>query len=151
MVHNGIEYGCMAAYAEGFNILRRANVGRRDASVDAESTPLEHPERYAFDVDLAAVAEVWRRGSVIRSWLLDLAAGALADSPDLSAYEGRVSDSGEGRWTALAAIEAGAPAPVLAAALFSRFASRGHEDFAHKLLSALRHGFGGHAERPAGS
>jgi 6-phosphogluconate dehydrogenase len=147
MVHNGIEYGLMAAYAEGLNVLRHANAGATTRAVDAETTPLRDPDLYRYELDLAAIAEVWRRGSVVQSWLLDLTAQALHESPDLDAYEGRVSDSGEGRWTVLAAIEASAPAPVLAAALFDRFSSRGEGDFAHKALSAMRHGFGGHLEK----
>lgn len=150
MVHNGIEYGLMAAYAEGLNILQHANVGKRDHAIDAETTPLRTPEHYQYDFDLADVAEVWRRGSVVASWLLDLTASALAKDAQLEKFSGRVSDSGEGRWTALAAIEEGAPAPVLAAALFQRFASRGEDAFAAKLLSAMRFEFGGHEERPAG-
>jgi 6-phosphogluconate dehydrogenase len=147
MVHNGIEYGLMAAYAEGLNVLRHANVGKRDgAAADAETAPLRDPRYYQYDLDLAAVAEVWRRGSVVASWLLDLAAAALAKSPDLQEFTGRVSDSGEGRWTVLAAVEAGVPAEVLSAALYERFSSRGQADFADQLLSALRSEFGGHAE-----
>jgi 6-phosphogluconate dehydrogenase len=148
MVHNGIEYGLMAAYAEGLNILHHANVGRREHGADAETTPLRHPEHYRYDFDLADIAELWRRGSVVASWLLDLTASALAKQPRLSGFSGRVSDSGEGRWTALAAIEEGAPAPVLTAALFQRFASRGEDDFANKVLSAMRFEFGGHHEKP---
>ncbi len=150
MVHNGIEYGLMAAYAEGLNILRNANAGKAQREVDAETAPLENPEYYQYDLDLPEVAEVWRRGSVIGSWLLDLTALALAESPELSDYAGRVSDSGEGRWTSIAAIEEGVPAPVLSSALYSRFASRGLDDFADKVLSAMRKQFGGHAEKPAG-
>jgi len=146
MVHNGIEYGLMAAYAEGLNILHHANAGSRPRSVDAETTPLRHPEHYAFDLNLADIAEVWRRGSVISSWLLDLAAIALAESPELAKFAGRVSDSGEGRWTIAAAIDEAVPAPVLSAALYERFGSRGEADFADKLLSALRYEFGGHLE-----
>jgi 6-phosphogluconate dehydrogenase len=149
MVHNGIEYGIMAAYAEGLNILKNGNIGKAKQEVDAETTPLEHPEYYQYDIDLPDVAEVWRRGSVIGSWLLDLTAQALQESPDLSDYAGRVSDSGEGRWTSIAAIEEGVPAPVLSMALYSRFASRGLDDYADKVLSAMRKGFGGHAEKPA--
>jgi 6-phosphogluconate dehydrogenase len=149
MVHNGIEYGIMAAYAEGLNILKNGNIGNAKQEVDAETTPLEHPEYYQYDIDLPDVAEVWRRGSVIGSWLLDLTAQALQESPDLSEYTGRVSDSGEGRWTSIAAIEEGVPAPVLTMALYSRFASRGLDDYADKVLSAMRKGFGGHAEKPA--
>ncbi|HZD64509.1 MAG TPA: decarboxylating 6-phosphogluconate dehydrogenase [Acidimicrobiales bacterium] len=150
MVHNGIEYGMMAALAEGLNILAQADAGSRQQEGDAEVAPLEQPEYYRYDIDTAAVAEVWRRGSVIQSWLLDLTAAALADSPELSGYEGRVSDSGEGRWTSIAAIDEGVPAPVLTAALYSRFASRDLDAFANKVLSAMRRGFGGHEERPAG-
>ena len=147
MVHNGIEYGIMAAYAEGMNILKHANVGKQTHAVDAETTPLRSPEHYQYDLNLADVAEVWRRGSVVASWLLDLTAIALAKQPDLANFSGRVSDSGEGRWTITAAIEEGAPAPVLSAALFERFTSRGEADFANKLLSAMRFEFGGHIER----
>jgi 6-phosphogluconate dehydrogenase len=147
MVHNGIEYGIMEAYAEGLNILRHANVGKRAQTADAETTPLRNPEHYQYDLNLADVAEVWRRGSVIASWLLDLTANALFGQQDLSKFSGHVSDSGEGRWTITAAIEEGAPAPVLSAALYQRFASRGEEDFADKLLSAMRFGFGGHVEK----
>jgi 6-phosphogluconate dehydrogenase len=149
MVHNGIEYALMAAYAEGFNILAHANVGTRAQSVDAETAPLRHPEHYQYDLPLPDVAEVWRRGSVIGSWLLDLTARALAEHPDLKQFSGRVSDSGEGRWTASAAIESSTPAPVLTAALFQRFSSRGEDDFPDRLLSAMRYQFGGHLERPA--
>ncbi len=151
MVHNGVEYGIMAAYAEGFNILRHADVGRRGRTIDAETTPLRNPEHYQYELNLPDVAEVWRRGSVVASWLLDLAAIALLEQPDLKGFSGRVSDSGEGRWTITAAIEEGAPAPVLSSALFQRFSSRGEEDFANKILSAMRYQFGGHVERPAGS
>jgi 6-phosphogluconate dehydrogenase len=151
MVHNGIEYGIMAAYAEGLNILHHANAGKQSRAIDAETTPLRHPERYEYDLNLADIAEVWRRGSVIASWLLDLAAEALLDNPDLAKYTGRVSDSGEGRWTALAAIEESVPTPVLSTALYDRFSSRGEADFADKLLSALRYGFGGHVEKAAAS
>jgi 6-phosphogluconate dehydrogenase len=147
MVHNGIEYGLMAAYAEGLNILRNANAGEVERAADAETAPLEHPEYYRYDVDIAEVAEVWRRGSVVGSWLLDLTAAALRESPHLSDYAGRVSDSGEGRWTSIAAIEEGVPAPVLSAALYSRFASRELDDFANKVLSAMRKQFGGHEEK----
>jgi 6-phosphogluconate dehydrogenase len=150
MVHNGIEYGVMAAYAEGLNILRNANAGGAQREADAETAPLEHPEYYRYDIDTAAVAEVWRRGSVIASWLLDLTAEALHESPDLQDFSGRVSDSGEGRWTAIAAIEEGVPAPVLSTALFSRFESRDLDHFANQVLSAMRKQFGGHAEKPAG-
>jgi len=149
MVHNGIEYGIMAAYAEGLNVLKNANAGKVTREADAETAPLDHPEYYQYDLDLPEVAEVWRRGSVIGSWLLDLTAQALQESPDLSEYTGRVSDSGEGRWTSIAAIEEGVPAPVLTMALYSRFASRGLDDYADKVLSAMRKGFGGHAEKPA--
>jgi 6-phosphogluconate dehydrogenase len=148
MVHNGIEYGLMAAYAEGLNLLRHAGVGRLRQSPDAETAPLREPERYAYDFDLAAITEVWRHGSVVSSWLLDLTAAALAEDPALARFSGRVSDSGEGRWTAQAAIEAGVPAPVLTAALFERFASRGEADYADRVLSAMRGAFGGHREKP---
>jgi 6-phosphogluconate dehydrogenase len=150
MVHNGIEYGLMAAYGEGLNILKHANVGKQDRPQDAETAPLRNPERYQYDFNLADVTEVWRRGSVVASWLLDLLAAALVEQPDLAKYSGRVSDSGEGRWTIMAAIEESAPAPVLSSALYQRFTSRGEEDFADKVLSAMRHQFGGHVERPAG-
>lgn len=150
MVHNGIEYAIMGAYAEGLNILAHADAGLATQSADAETTPLEHPERYSYRFDLPEVAEVWRRGSVISSWLLDLTAAALTQSPDLAEFSGRVSDSGEGRWTMLAAIEEGVPATGLAAALFDRFSSRGHADFADRLLSAMRFQFGGHLEKPSG-
>jgi len=149
MVHNGIEYGLMAALAEGLNVLHHADAGALAREADAETAPLEHPERYRFDIDVAEVTEVWRRGSVVSSWLLDLAAAALHDSPSLEGFTGRVSDSGEGRWTSVAAIEEGVPAPVLSAALFARFASRGEADFANRVLSAMRKEFGGHAEKPA--
>ncbi len=148
MVHNGIEYGLMAAYAEGFNILRHANAGKTRQSVDAETTPLRRPELYQYDLNLTDVAEVWRRGSVIASWLLDLTAAALLREPDLAEFHGRVSDSGEGRWTVMAAIEESAPAPVISSALYDRFSSRGEADFADKLLSAMRSEFGGHVEKP---
>jgi 6-phosphogluconate dehydrogenase len=150
MVHNGIEYGLMGAYAEGMNILRNANVGNRQQTVesDAETTPLRHPEYYRYDLDLPEIAELWRRGSVIGSWLLDLTAGALQNDPALENYAGRVSDSGEGRWTITAAIDESVPAPILSAALYARFNSRGESDFADKVLSAMRHGFGGHLEKP---
>jgi 6-phosphogluconate dehydrogenase len=148
MVHNGIEYGLMAAYAEGLNIVANAGVGLRERARDAETAPLEHPEHYRYEIDAAEVAEVWRRGSVITSWLLDLTADALATSPTLEGYGGRVSDSGEGRWTSIAAIEVGVPAPVLTTALYSRFASREADDFANRLLSAMRKQFGGHLEKP---
>jgi 6-phosphogluconate dehydrogenase len=149
MVHNGIEYGMMAAFAEGLNILHNANAGKKSTESDAETSPMEEPEFYQYDIDTTAVAEVWRRGSVIESWLLDLTATALYDSPDLAEYAGRVSDSGEGRWTSIAAIDEGVPAPVLTTALYSRFASRGLDDFADKVLSAMRKGFGGHDEKKA--
>jgi 6-phosphogluconate dehydrogenase len=148
MVHNGIEYGVMAAYAEGFNILNNANAGKVEREKDAETAPLEHPEYYQYDLDIPEIAEVWRRGSVIGSWLLDLAAASFQQSPDLSDFEGRVSDSGEGRWTSIAAIEEGVPAGVLTTALYERFASRDLDDFADKVLSALRFQFGGHEEKP---
>jgi 6-phosphogluconate dehydrogenase len=147
MVHNGIEYGIMAAYAEGFNILKHANVGKQDRDIDAETTPLRNPERYQYDMDVAEIAELWRHGSVVSSWLLDLTALALQKSPDLANFSGHVSDSGEGRWTVSAAIDEAVPAPVLSAALFARFSSRGEDDFAEKLLSALRFEFGGHVEK----
>ena len=149
MVHNGIEYGVMAAYAEGLNILAHADAGREGRAVDAETAPLREPELYRYQFDLPAVAEVWRRGSVIASWLLDLTAQALAQSPDLAGFSGRVSDSGEGRWTSIAAIDVSAPAPVLTTALYARFSSRGEADFADKVLSAMRYAFGGHLEKPA--
>ena len=149
MVHNGIEYGVMAAYAEGLNVLRHANAGKQGRALDAETTPLRHPELYQYDLKLADIAEVWRRGSVIASWLLDLAAIALLESPDLAKFAGRVSDSGEGRWTITAAIDESVPAPVISAALYERFSSRGEDDFADKLLSALRYEFGGHEEKTA--
>jgi 6-phosphogluconate dehydrogenase len=146
MVHNGIEYGLMEAFAEGFNILRNANVGKREHTIDAETTPLRDPEHYQYDLDLAAIAEVWRRGSVVASWLLDLTAQALAENPTLSTFTGHVADSGEGRWTLDAAIDESVPAPVLAAALFARFSSRGESEFADRMLSAMRYEFGGHRE-----
>jgi 6-phosphogluconate dehydrogenase len=151
MIHNGIEYGLMAAYAEGLNILQHAGVGRKRHSVDAETTPLRHPEHYQYEFNLADIAEVWRRGSVVASWLLDLTAAALAQQSDLHDFAGRVSDSGEGRWTILAAIEESAPAPVLSAALYQRFSSRGENEFADRLLSAMRYQFGGHIEKPVGA
>jgi 6-phosphogluconate dehydrogenase len=151
MVHNGIEYGLMAAYAEGFNILKHANAGHTQRETDAETTPLRDPEHYQYDFNLADVAEVWRRGSVVASWLLDLTAISLFEQPKLERYSGRVSDSGEGRWTILAAIESTTPAPVLSAALYQRFTSRGEDDFAAKLLSAMRFQFGGHVEKKAGA
>jgi len=147
MVHNGIEYGMMAAYAEGLNILKHANAGAVQREADAETAPLADPEAYMYELDLAAVAEVWRRGSVIASWLLDLTAAALVASPQLDGFSGRVSDSGEGRWTALAAIEEGVPAPILTGALFERFESQGADEFANKVMSAMRSEFGGHAEK----
>ena len=147
MVHNGIEYGLMAAYAEGFNILRNADAGRCCQAADAETAPLPHPEFYLYQLDLPKIAEVWRHGSVIGSWLLDLTAAALLEHPDLSGFAGRVSDSGEGRWTVMAAIEESVPAPVLSAALYERFSSRGEADFADRLLSAMRYQFGGHLEK----
>ena len=150
MVHNGIEYGIMAAYAEGLGILKSANVGKRTQAVDAETTPLRNPEHYQYDIDLPDVAEVWRRGSVIASWLLDLTASALIKDPALAQFTGRVSDSGEGRWTIKAAIDEAVPAPVLTTALYERFSSRGEADFEDKLLSAMRYGFGGHLEKHAG-
>ena len=150
MVHNGIEYSLMAAYAEGLNVLHHANAGADAREADAETTPLENPELYRYDLDLAAVAEVWRRGSVVASWLLDLTAAALHDSPGLDDYAGRVSDSGEGRWTSIAAIDTGTPTPVLTAALYDRFSSRAEGEFAHQVLSAMRHQFGGHLEKPGG-
>src|SRR5213595_670956 len=149
MVHNGIEYGIMAAYGEGLNIIKHANVGSEQQEEDAETTPLRQPELYQYDIDTSEVAEVWRRGSVIASWLLDLTAIALKRDPDLADFTGRVSDSGEGRWTAIAAIDEGVPAPVLTSALYSRFASRGLDDFADKVLSAMRKQFGGHDEKAA--
>ena len=147
MVHNGIEYGVMAAYAEGLNILRNANVGKRAHTADAETTPLREPALYQYEMDLPEIAELWRRGSVICSWLLDLTAAALAADPALAGFEGRVSDSGEGRWTVQASIDEAVPAPVLSAALYARFASRGEADFSNRVLSAMRHEFGGHVEK----
>ena len=149
MVHNGIEYGLMAAYAEGLNIIKNADMGKRQRELDAETAPLQSPEYYQYEIDTTEVAEVWRRGSVVGSWLLDLTAQALYESPTLDEFAGRVSDSGEGRWTSIAAIDEGIPAPVLTTALYSRFASRGLDDFADKLLSAMRKQFGGHAEKPS--
>jgi 6-phosphogluconate dehydrogenase len=149
MVHNGIEYGIMAAYAEGIGVLRDANIGNKQGEVDAETTPLRDPQHYQYDLDLGEIAEVWRRGSVIASWLLDLTAGALIEDANLSQFAGRVSDSGEGRWTIKAAIDEGVPVPVLTTALYERFASRGEADYQDKLLSAMRFGFGGHLEKPA--
>jgi len=148
MVHNGIEYGIMAAYAEGLSVLRSANVGKRQEGIDAETTPLRDPEHYQYDLDLKNIAEVWRRGSVIASWLLDLTANALVQDPSLSKFAGRVSDSGEGRWTIKAAIDEAVPTPVLTASLYERFSSRGEADYADKLLSAMRFEFGGHLEKP---
>ena len=149
MVHNGIEYGIMAAYAEGLGILRAANVGNQDHAVDAETTPLRDPEHYQYDFNLPDIAEVWRRGSVVASWLLDLSAAALMKDPQLKGFQGRVSDSGEGRWTIKAAVDEAVPAPVLSSALYTRFSSRGEGDFADKLLSAMRYEFGGHVEKSA--
>jgi 6-phosphogluconate dehydrogenase len=149
MVHNGIEYGIMAAYAEGLGVLRTANIGKEAHSVDAETTPLREPEHYQYDMNLAEIAEVWRRGSVIASWLLDLTAAALLKDPELSKFTGHVSDSGEGRWTIKAAIDEGVPVPVLTTALYERFSSRGEADYQDKLLSAMRFEFGGHLEKPA--
>jgi len=149
MVHNGIEYGVMAAYAEGLNILRHANIGQQKQASDAETTPLRDPEFYCYEMNLPEITEVWRSGSVIGSWLLDLTAGALLQDPQLEAFDGRVSDSGEGRWTLQAAIDEAVPTPVLSAALHERFASRGDAGFANQLLSAMRHAFGGHIEKPA--
>jgi 6-phosphogluconate dehydrogenase len=149
MVHNGIEYGIMAAYAEGLGVLRSANVGKRGDTVDAETTPLRHPEHYQYDLNLPDIAEVWRRGSVVASWLLDLSAAALIKDPELKNFKGRVSDSGEGRWTIRAAIDEAVPTPVLSTALYERFSSRGEADFGDKLLSAMRYEFGGHFEKPA--
>jgi 6-phosphogluconate dehydrogenase len=147
MIHNGIEYGMMAAFAEGLGVLESANVGKADHAADAETTPLRHPEHYRYDFNLADIAEVWRRGSVVSSWLLDLTASALAKDPGLAKFAGRVSDSGEGRWTLLAGIEEGVPTPVLASALYARFSSRGEADFSNKVLSAMRFEFGGHVEK----
>src|SRR5512136_1948456 len=149
MVHNGIEYGIMAAYAEGFNILHHANVGKAQRTVDAETTPLRNPEEYQYDLNVRDIAELWRRGSVIASWLLDLTASALLTDPALSGFAGRVSDSGEGRWTIKSAVDEAVPAPVLTTALYQRFSSRGEADFADRLLSAMRFQFGGHVEKPA--
>jgi 6-phosphogluconate dehydrogenase len=149
MVHNGIEYGIMAAYAEGLNILHSAGVGKDVLEGDAETAPMEHPEYYQYDINTAEVTEVWRRGSVVSSWLLDLTAQALFESPSLDDFSGRVSDSGEGRWTSIAAIDEGVPAPVLTTALYSRFASRGLDNYANRVLSAMRYGFGGHREKPS--
>jgi 6-phosphogluconate dehydrogenase len=149
MVHNGIEYGMMAAFAEGLNILKNADAGTHQQETDAETAPMEEPDFYKYEIDTAEVAEVWRRGSVVASWLLDLTAEALHESPGLEGFAGRVSDSGEGRWTSIAAIDVGVPAPVLTTALYSRFASRGLDDYANRVLSAMRKGFGGHAEKPS--
>jgi len=148
MVHNGIEYGLMAAYAEGMNVLRSANIGKQTHDIDAETTPLRDPEHYQYDLNLADIAEVWRRGSVIASWLLDLTASALIEDPGLARFAGRVSDSGEGRWTIKAGIDEGVPTPVLTTALYERFSSRGNAEFQDKLLSAMRYQFGGHLEKP---
>jgi 6-phosphogluconate dehydrogenase len=150
MVYNGIEYGVMAAYAEGLGVLRDANVGKQDHAIDAETTPLREPEHYQYDFNLRDIAEVWRRGSVIASWLLDLTATSLAKDPTLAEFTGRVSDSGEGRWTIKAAIDEGVPVPVLSTALYERFSSRGESDYQDKLLSAMRYQFGGHLEKPRG-
>jgi 6-phosphogluconate dehydrogenase len=149
MVHNGIEYGIMASYAEGLGILRSANIGKQQSGIDAETTPLRNPEHYQYDMNLPDITEVWRRGSVIASWLLDLTAAALLEDPSLSAFGGQVSDSGEGRWTIKAAIDEAVPAPVLTTSLYERFSSRGHAGFADKLLSAMRYEFGGHREKVA--
>ena len=150
MVHNGIEYGLMAAYAEGFNIIKQADVGKQSRAADAETTPLRHPEHYQYEISLPDVAEVWRRGSVISSWLLDITASALLQDPELTEFTGRVSDSGEGRWAVTAAIDEAVPAPVISAALYARFSSRGEDDYADKLLSAMRYTFGGHQEKSGG-
>jgi 6-phosphogluconate dehydrogenase len=150
MVHNGIEYGIMAAYSEGLGILRSANVGNQQHAIDSETTPLRDPEHYRYDLNLRDIAEVWRRGSVIASWLLDLTASSLVKDPSLSQFAGHVSDSGEGRWTIKAAIDEAVPAPVLSAALYQRFASRGEAEYQNRLLSAMRFGFGGHLEKVAG-
>ena len=147
MVHNGIEYALMAAYAEGFNLLKHAGIGKHSHDVDAETSPLSNPEHYQYDIDVAEVAELWRRGSVVASWLLDLTAASLQEDAELSNFSGRVSDSGEGRWTSIAAIDVGAPAPLLTTSLYSRFSSRGEADYADKLLSAMRYQFGGHHEK----
>jgi 6-phosphogluconate dehydrogenase len=149
MVHNGIEYGMMAAFAEGFNIIKNADIGLRTQQIDAETTPLREPDHYKYQIDVAQVAELWRRGSVVGSWLLDLTAGALRQDPGLANFHGRVSDSGEGRWTLLAAIDEGVPAPVISTALYSRFESRGNADYANRMLSAMRFAFGGHVETKA--
>jgi 6-phosphogluconate dehydrogenase len=150
MVHNGIEYGLMASYAEGLGILRGAGVGKREHVIDAETTPLRDPEHYQYDLDLRDIAELWRRGSVVSSWLLDLMAASLVGDPDLRAFAGRVSDSGEGRWTIKAALDEAVPAPVLSAAVYQRFSSRGEADFEDKVLSAMRFQFGGHVEKAGG-
>jgi 6-phosphogluconate dehydrogenase len=150
MVHNGIEYGLMGAYAEGLNILKHANAGKQKRTIDAETTPLRNPEHYRYDLNLADITEVWRRGSVVASWLLDLTALSLLEEPGLDKFSGRVSDSGEGRWTLLAAIDESVPSPILSASLYQRFSSRGEDVFAEKVLSAMRYQFGGHGERPAG-
>ena len=147
MVHNGIEYALMASYAEGLNILKHAGAGLKDRETDAETAPLSNPEHYQYRIDVGEVAELWRRGSVVASWLLDLTAAALHADPELKAFDGRVSDSGEGRWTSIAAIETGTPAPILTTALFERFGSRGEADFANQILSAMRYQFGGHHEK----
>jgi 6-phosphogluconate dehydrogenase len=149
MVHNGIEYGLMAAYAEGLGILRDANIGKREHEVDAETTPLRHPENYQYDLDLGEIAEVWRRGSVVASWLLDLTAASLVEDQNLAKFSGRVSDSGEGRWTIKAAIDEDVPVPVLSAALYQRWSSRGESVYSDKVVSAMRFQFGGHHEKPA--
>jgi 6-phosphogluconate dehydrogenase len=149
MVHNGIEYGMMAAFAEGFNIIKNADIGLHSHEVDAETTPLREPDHYKYQIDVSQVAEMWRRGSVVGSWLLDLTAGAMRQDPALANFQGRVSDSGEGRWTLHAAIDEGVPAPVISAALYSRFESRGNADFANRILSAMRFAFGGHVEKKA--
>ena len=149
MVHNGIEYGMMAAFAEGFNIMKNANIGLKTHEVDAETTPLRDPDHYKYNIDVAQVAELWRRGSVVGSWLLDLTAGAMRENADLANFQGHVSDSGEGRWTLLAAIDEGVPAPVISSALYSRFESRGNADYANRVLSAMRFAFGGHVEKKA--
>jgi 6-phosphogluconate dehydrogenase len=149
MIHNGIEYGIMAAYAEGLGVLRAANVGKQERTADAETTPLRDPQHYQYDMDLGAIAEVWRRGSVIASWLLDLTAAALQQDPALAKFAGRVADSGEGRWTIKAAIDESVPTPVLSASLYERFSSRGEADYVNRLLSAMRYEFGGHVEKPA--
>jgi 6-phosphogluconate dehydrogenase len=147
MVHNGIEYGIMQSYAEGLNVLRHANIGMAERETDAETTPLRNPDHYRYELDLPAVTELWRRGSVVASWLLDLTAQALHESPTLDDYAGRVSDSGEGRWTVQAAVEEGVPVPVLSASLFDRFSSRGEAEFGNRVLSAMRRAFGGHLEK----